>query len=143
MNVLAIQSSGDETSVCVIHNENVISYRLSHERKDRPNWNEMLSKIGLNTSFKLDDIDLFSYANSSGSYTATRTVASFMKGIAVVLKKPLIAVKTKTIDTLNADEVAKTAMKQFEDSGRDAQAFSAEGANPIYATDPQYKKINE
>jgi hypothetical protein len=44
---------------------------------------------------------------------------------------------------LNADEVAKNAMKQFEDSGRDAQAFSAESANPIYATDPQYKKINE
>ena len=36
MNVLAIQSSGDETSVCVIHNENVISYSLRHERKDRP-----------------------------------------------------------------------------------------------------------
>ena len=89
MNVLAIQSSGDETSVCVIHNENVISFRLSHERKDRPNWNEMLGKIGVGSSFKLDDIDLFSYANSSGSYTATRTVASFMKGIAVVLKKPL------------------------------------------------------
>ena len=34
-------------------------------------------------------------------------------------------------------------MKQFEDSGRDAQIFSAESANPIYATDPQYKKINE
>jgi tRNA A37 threonylcarbamoyladenosine modification protein TsaB len=143
MNVLAIQSSGDETSVCVIHNENVISYRLSHQRKDRPNWNEMLSKIGLDSSFILDDIDLFSYANSSGSYTATRTVASFMKGIAVVLKKPLIAVKTKTIDTLNADAVAKIAMKQFEDSGRDVLAFSAESANPIYATDPQYKKINE
>jgi hypothetical protein len=66
-----------------------------------------------------------------------------MKGIAVVLKKPLIAVKTKTIDTLNADAVAKIAMKQFEDSGRDVLAFSAESANPIYATDPQYKKINE
>ena len=55
----------------------------------------------------------------------------------------MIAVKTKTIDTLNADAVAKIAMKQFEDSGRDVLAFSAESANPIYATDPQYKKINE
>ena len=143
MKVLAIKTSGDHTSISVILNDEVNSFSMSHERKDRPDWNFFLANIGHKRTFSLKDIDLFAFANSQDSYTATRTVASFMKGIAVVLKKPLIAVKTKTIDTLNADEVAKTAMKQFEDSGRDAQAFSPEGANPIYATDPQYKKINE
>ena len=142
MNVLAIQSSGDQTSVCVIYNDDLISFSINHERKDRPDWNKLLTKIGLNSIFTLENITLFCYANSSGSYTATRSVASYMKGIAIALKKPLIAVKTEQIDNLAADLVAKIAMLQFEDSGKNAKAFSAAKANPIYATDPQYKKTN-
>ncbi|MDA8604780.1 hypothetical protein N9L25_01010 [Gammaproteobacteria bacterium] len=51
MNVLAIQSSGNETSLCVILGDDVLQYSISHQRKDRPNWQEMLSKIGLDSFF--------------------------------------------------------------------------------------------
>ena len=81
MNVLAIQSSGNETSLCVILGDDVLEYSISHQRKDRPNWQEMLSQIGLDSFFFIDDIDIFAYANDEGSYTATRSVASFLKGI--------------------------------------------------------------
>ena len=60
MNVLAIQSSGDQTSVSVIYLDDVISFSINHKRKDRPDWNNLLSNIGLNSIFKLTDIDLFS-----------------------------------------------------------------------------------
>ena len=58
MNVLAIQSSGNETSLCVILGDDVLEYSISHQRKDRPNWQEMLSQIGLDSFFFIDDIDI-------------------------------------------------------------------------------------
>ena len=42
MNVLAIQSSGDQTSICAIVKNDVIQYSIKHDRKQRPNWSEML-----------------------------------------------------------------------------------------------------
>lgn len=39
MKVIAIQSSGDQTSVSVINNDDILSYSIDHERKERPDWN--------------------------------------------------------------------------------------------------------
>ena len=95
MNVLAIKSSGDHTSISVILNQEINTFSMSHERKERPDWELFLSSIGHNKTFKLKDIDLFAFANSQNSYTATRTIASFMKGIAVAIDKPLIVITDK------------------------------------------------
>ena len=46
MNVLAIKSSGDHTSVSVILNDDINTYSMSHERKERPDWNLFLSNVG-------------------------------------------------------------------------------------------------
>ena len=107
MNVLAIQSSGDQTSICAIVKYDVIKYSIKHDRKQRPNWSEMLLKLGLDSFFSLEEIDVFAYANNSGSYTATRSVAAYLKGIASALSKPLIVIDSDDIDSLNADDVAK------------------------------------
>jgi tRNA A37 threonylcarbamoyladenosine modification protein TsaB len=45
----------------------------------------------------MDDIDIFAYANDEGSYTATRSVASFLKGISSALNKPLVIVDVEDI----------------------------------------------
>ena len=97
MNVLAIQSSGDQTSLCAIIKDDVIQYSIKHERKDRPNWSEMLSNLGLDSFFTFQEIDIFAYANNSGSYTATRSVAAYLKGIASALSKPLIVINSSII----------------------------------------------
>ena len=39
MKVLAIKTSGDHTSISVILHDEVNSFSMSHERKDRPDWN--------------------------------------------------------------------------------------------------------
>ena len=57
MNILAIQSCGNSTSLCVVLKDDVLQYSINHERKDRPNWSEMLSAIGLDSFFSMDDID--------------------------------------------------------------------------------------
>lgn len=141
MNVLAIKSSGDHTSVSVILNDDINTYSMSHERKERPDWNLFLSNVGYKKSFILEDIDLFAFANSQNSYTATRTVATFLKGMAVALQKPLIAINDE-VEVLDADEVAKKAKQTFLASGSDRKKFDPNLANPTYH-ETNFKKLNE
>ena len=141
MNVLAIKSSGDHTSVCVILNDDINTYSMSHERKERPDWNLFLSNVGYKNFFNLEDIDLFAFANSQNSYTATRTVATFLKGMAVGLEKPLIVINDK-VEALDADEVAKKAKQTFLASGSDPKKFDPNLANPTY-DETNFKKLNE
>jgi len=143
MNVLAIQSSGNETSLCVILGDDVLEYSINHERKDRPNWQEMLSQIGLDSFFSMADIDIFAYANNEDSYTATRSVASYLKGISSALKKPLITIDANNINTISSNLVAKNAIQKFKDSGMQSDLFDSKDANPTYALETKYKKINE
>ncbi len=93
--------------------------------------------------FFLDDIDLFAYANSENSYTATRSVATYLKGVTVALDKPLIAVLAEEHEGFHADKILMSAKQQFENSGFNPKAFDPNDANPVYAIDTQYKKINE
>tara|TARA_S200000501_G_C20855386_1_gene757518 strand:- start:1195 stop:1620 length:426 start_codon:yes stop_codon:yes gene_type:complete len=141
MNVLAIKSSGDHTSVSVILNDDINTYSMSHERKERPDWNLFLSNVGYKKSFNLEDIDIFAFANSQNSYTATRTVATFLKGMAVGLQKPLIAINDE-VEVLDADEVAKKAKQTFLASGSDRKKFDPNLANPTYH-ETNFKKLNE
>ena len=141
MNVLAIKSSGDHTSVSVILDEDINTYSMSHERKERPDWNLFLSNVGYKKSFNLEDIDLFAFANSQNSYTATRTIAPFLKGMAVGLEKPLIVINDNS-EVLDADEVAKKAKQTFLASGSDRKKFDPNLANPTY-DETNFKKLNE
>jgi predicted NodU family carbamoyl transferase len=143
MNVLAIQSSGDQTSLCVIIKDDVIQYSIKHERKDRPNWSEMLSNLGLDSFFTFQEIDIFAYANNSGSYTATRSVAAYLKGIASALSKPLIVINSDDIEYIDSDVVAKKALDKYINSKDNTESFKPNNANPIYSSIPQYKKVNE
>jgi hypothetical protein len=143
MKVLAIQSSGDQTSICLINNEDVLTFSQKHQRKERPDWNKMLIKIGLKRLFNLDEICLFAFANSSSSYTATRSIATYMKGLAIALKKPLIAVSSDDIDELYADSIGKLALLQYKNSGLKPEMFNPKNANPMYSQELQYKKVNE
>ena len=93
MNILGMKSTGDQTSVSVMLGDEINSFLISHERKDRPNWEFLLSNIGHKKNFNLDEIDLFAFADCQNSYTATRLIASYLKGLATALGKPLIVVK--------------------------------------------------
>ena len=66
-----------------------------------------------------------------------------MKGLAVALKKPLIAIKSDDIDELSADSIAKFALLEYKNSGFNPEMFNPKDANPIYTQELQYKKVNE
>ena len=141
MKILSIKTSGDHTSVCVILNDEINSFSMTHDRKERPDWNFFLANIGHKRTFSLKDIDLFAYANSQDSYTATRTVASYLKGIAVALSKPLIAVEDNK--NFEADMVAKIAKKNFLAVDKNCEQFDPNNANPLYKQESTFKKLDE
>ena len=143
MNVIAIRSSGNQTSLCAIIKDDVVQYSIKHERKERPNWSEMLVNIGLDSFFTLEEIDIFAYANNSNSYTATRSVAAYLKGITAAISKPLIVIDSDGIDNLDSDAVAKEALEKYLNAKNNSNSFKPDTANPIYSSIPQYKKINE
>tara|TARA_B100000941_G_C28158589_1_gene376160 strand:- start:62 stop:493 length:432 start_codon:yes stop_codon:yes gene_type:complete len=143
MIVLAIKSSGEQTSVSIILNDEVISFSMIHPRKERPNWEILLNNIGLNSIFDIKDIDLFAFANNQNSFTATRSVASYMKGLAVALKKPLISVEDESSKHEKVFNIAKKAKEIFLRDGADSVSFDPKNANPSYEDDIQFKKLNE
>ena len=143
MKILAMESSGDKTSVSVMLDEEINSFTLSHARKDRPNWDMFLSNIGLNRNFELKDIDLFAFGNSQNSYTATRSIASYMKGIAVALGKPLIVIDENYQDEFQADTIAKMAKEKFLSLDPQDKILDPNFANPSYSEDLNFKKLNE
>ena len=138
-----MESSGDKTSVSVMLDEEINSFTLSHARKDRPNWDMFLSNIGLNRNFELKDIDLFAFGNSQNSYTATRSIASYMKGIAVALGKPLIVIDENYQDEFQADTIAKLAKEKFLSLDSQDKILDPNFANPSYSEDLNFKKLNE
>ena len=143
MKILAIKTSGDHTSVSVILNDEINSFSMTHDRKERPDWNLFLANIGHKRIFSLKDIDLFAYANSQDSYTATRTVASYLKGIAVALSKPLMAVAEEDNKNFEADMVAKIAKDNFLAVDKNCEQFDPNNANPLYKQESTFKKLDE
>ena len=139
MNVIAIQSSGNQTSLCAIIKDDVVQYSIVHERKERPNWSEMLLSIGLDSFFTLEEIDIFAYANNSNSYTATRSVAAYLKGITSAISKPLIVIDSDDVDNLDSDVVAKKALEKYLNSKNNSNSFKPDTANPIYFNTPIQK----
>ena len=63
MKVLAMKSSGDRTSVSVMLNDEINSFSMMHERKERPNWEMFLDNVGLNKTFTLKEINAVSYTH--------------------------------------------------------------------------------
>ena len=142
MNILGMKSTGDHTSISVMLGDEINSFLISHERKERPNWEHLLSNIGYKKHFILDDIDLFAFADCQNSYTATRLIASYLKGLATALGKPLIVVKDLN-NNFEADSVVKHAKEIFLTNSLKSKIFDPQNANPSYAKDIKFKKINE
>ena len=116
---------------------------MTHQRKERPNWEILLKNIGLNSTFDIKDVDLFAFANNQNSYTATRSVASYLKGLAFALKKPLISVEDESSKHEEVFNVAMKAKEIFLRDGAESVSFDPKNANPSYEDDIQFKKLNE
>ena len=143
MKVLAMNSSGDKTSISVILDDEINSFTMSHERKERPNWDMFLDYVGHNQTFTLKEIDLFAFGNNQNSYTATRTIASYLKGLAIALEKPLIYIDCASGNDIEAYDIAMTAKEKYTKADYKKDLFDPAEANPSYKEDLKFKKIHE
>ncbi|MDC3153007.1 hypothetical protein OA851_02090 [SAR86 cluster bacterium] len=125
MNVLAISSSGCITSTCLIFGDDVISFSISHQRKSRPDWDFLIENVGVNSIISIEEIDIFAFGNNTDSYTATRSVASYLKGVTIALDKALVEIPNP--DDKSSDAIAKKALQLFKNS-KDKSNFLPENA---------------
>ena len=109
MKLLAIDSSGGTSSVALIYEDEILSYSKDHSRKQRPNWNKLLSSVGINSQINISEIDCFAFGRGPGSYTGIRSLASFMKGLSWTQDKPLIGIS-------NLKSIAYQANEQQNDT---------------------------
>ena len=139
MKILAIKSSGDRTCIGLMLNDEINSFTMDHDRKDRPNWDMFLDNMGHKKIFNLSEIDLFAFENNQNSFTATRITASFLKGIAIALNKPLISIE----NNLDIEELVIIAKEKFLSAEDADKRFDPKNVNPTYEEDVKFRKLNE
>ena len=115
MKILAFDISGTYSSIALLNGNEVNAFTQTHERKHRPEWDELFSRINFDSFKDFDTLDALAFAQGPGSYTALRITASFLKPIAVIKNKPLIPISnlkslayetSQWIDSDNASIVA-------------------------------------
>ena len=95
MNILAIDTSAQVATVCILNESSVISEfnvntKLTHSQTMMP-----MCEAALNCSkIKLEQIDAFAVSVGPGSFTGIRIGISAVKGMAVASGKPCIPVST-------------------------------------------------
>ena len=92
MNILSIDTSGDSSSISSKIGDDLLSFQISHQRKERPDWENFLNHIGIFSNDDIKRFDLLVYGRGPGSYTAIRSSATFLKAISHTNKIPLMAV---------------------------------------------------
>lgn len=92
MNILSIDTSGDSSSISSKIGDDLLSFQISHQRKERPDWENFLDHIGIFSNEDIKRFDLLVFGRGPGSYTAIRSSATFLKAISHINKIPLMAV---------------------------------------------------
>jgi len=92
MNILSIDTSGDSSSISSKIGDDLLSFQISHQRKERPDWENLLNHIDIFSNEDIKRFDLLVFGRGPGSYTAIRSSATFLKAISHTNKIPLMAV---------------------------------------------------
>ena len=95
MKILALDSSANTATVCVVEDdkllaEEIINYKKTHSQTLMPMIDAALKACGTDIS----EIDLFVAANGPGSFTGLRIGVSAVKGMAHALSKPVLGIST-------------------------------------------------
>ena len=70
-------------------------------------------------------------------------MASYLKGIAVALTKPLMVIDDEDDKSFEADMVAKIAKENFLAADKNYNQFDPNNANPTYIQETTFKKLDE
>lgn len=95
MKILALDSSATAASVAIVEDDAIIGQffintKLTHSQTLMPMVQSLLDC----TCIKIEEIDLFAVCVGPGSFTGIRIGVSAIKGMAMALNKPCVAVST-------------------------------------------------
>ena len=96
MNILALDSSGKSGSIAILREDVVLAEKvweapLGGHTVQLPS---QVQDASLQAKIPLSKIDLFAVTIGPGSFTGIRVALSFMKGITLLQKKPVVGVST-------------------------------------------------
>lgn len=95
MKVLAFDSSGLVASVALVtESELIAEYTVNYKKTHSQTLMPMLDEIKKTANIDLKDIDGIAIAKGPGSFTGLRIGAATVKGLGMVLNKPIIPVPT-------------------------------------------------
>ena len=102
MKILAINTSGSNGEICLIHDSKMYSKKLQSPYSEHIAGDTMniLELAGLN----VDDIDTFGVVTGPGSFTGIRIGMAFLKGILSALDKKCIAINSFELVSYNISE---------------------------------------
>ena len=95
MRILSIESSALVASVAVTHEKELLgqfttNYKKTHSQTLMPMLDQLMKQLDI----ELNTIDAIAIAGGPGSYTGLRIGSATVKGLGLVLKKPIINVPT-------------------------------------------------
>ncbi len=95
MKILAIDASGQVASVSLLADETMIAeYTIDYKKTHSQTLLPMIDEIMKMTETETEDIDFIAVSSGPGSFTGLRIGAATAKGLALSLKKKIIAVPT-------------------------------------------------
>lgn len=95
MKILALDSSGIVASVAIVEDNTLLAgYTVNYKKTHSQTLLPMLDEVAKMTELDLSTIDAIAVAAGPGSFTGLRIGSATAKGLALALKKPLVAVPT-------------------------------------------------
>lgn len=111
MKILAFDSTATSASVAVFDDENLIGeFFINTKQTHSQTLIPMAENLLKNTSIDVKDIDLFAVNTGPGSFTGVRIGVAAVKGMAMALNKPCVAVSTLDSMAYNLLDVNCTAV---------------------------------
>lgn len=111
MKILAFDSTATSASVAVFDDENLIGeFFINTKQTHSQTLLPMAESLLKNTNVDVKDIDLFAVNTGPGSFTGVRIGVAAVKGMAMALNKPCVAVSTLDSMAYNLLDVNCTAV---------------------------------
>lgn len=111
MKILAFDSTATSASVAVFDDENLIGeFFINTKQTHSQTLLPMAESLLKNTNIDVKDIDLFAVNTGPGSFTGVRIGVAAVKGMAMALNKPCVAVSTLDSMAYNLLDVDSTAV---------------------------------
>lgn len=125
MNILAVESSAKVASCAILQDGELVgeiyaNCGLVHSRTLAPMIQNLLNVTGAN----IQNVDVFAVSNGPGSFTGVRIGVAVVKGMALVLNKPVVGISTLYAMAQNALDLENTVVCPIMDA-RVSQFYSA------------------